>query len=95
MTTSERQKRSILAAFAFGATLAVTVRPADAIPAPDGNSVLILDDTVSGGAASNEASKAAAQGFTVVVATAAQWSAATTAEFSTYKALILGDPTCT
>ena len=65
-----------------------------ALPAPDANSVLILGPTVSGGAASNEAVKAAARGFTVVVADAATWAATTGPEFATYRAIILGDPTC-
>ena len=65
-----------------------------ALPAPDANSVLILGPTVTGGAGSNEAVKAAALGFTVVVVDAATWAATTGPEFATYRAIILGDPTC-
>jgi cysteine-rich repeat protein len=65
-----------------------------AAPAPDANSVLILDTTVSGGAGSLEATKAGARGFTVVVADAATWAATTGPEFGTYRAIILGDATC-
>lgn len=65
-----------------------------ALPAPDANSVLILGPSVSGGAASKEAVKAAARGFTVVVVNAATWAATTGPEFATYRAIILGDPTC-
>jgi len=80
----------------LGASVSTMVHPrlAQAAPAPDANSVLILNDTVTGGAGSFEATKAASLGFTVVVASAAQWGAMTTAEFASYRALILGDPTC-
>jgi cysteine-rich repeat protein len=67
---------------------------AHAIPAPDGNSVLILADTVTGGAGSVEAVRAANVGLTPVVVTAAQWAATTAVEFATYRAIVLGDPTC-
>ena len=43
---------------------------------------------------SNEEMKAAAQGFTVVVATAAQWGVMTASDFGSYRALILGDREC-
>ncbi|MDP3735489.1 MAG: myxococcus cysteine-rich repeat containing protein [bacterium] len=66
-----------------------------AAPAPDAVSVLILDSTVSGGALSREAVLAAANGFTVVVDSAAAWGARTMAEFATFRAIILGDATCT
>src|SRR5262245_9383335 len=64
------------------------------LPAPDANSVLILAPTVSGGFGSNEATKAAAIPRTVVIASAAQWLSITAADFATYRAIILGDPTC-
>lgn len=76
------------------ATAALSVSRASAVPAPDANSVLILDTTVSGGAASIEATKAAALGFTVEVVSAATWGAMTTADFASYRAIVLGDPTC-
>jgi hypothetical protein len=56
--------------------------------------VLILDSTVTGGMASDEAQAALAAGKTVELATPAQWAAKTAAEFDAYDALILGDPTC-
>lgn len=65
-----------------------------ATPAPDANSVLILEPTVTSGMSSDEALKATALGKTPVVVDAAQWSAMTTAEFKTYRAIVLGDPTC-
>ena len=56
--------------------------------------VLILDSTVSGGASSREAQAAIALGYTVEVVNAAGWAAKTQADFSTYRALILGDQGC-
>ena len=69
-------------------TLAVGVASAAA------GTVLILSTTVTGGASSREAQAAVAAGHTVEIATPAQWAAKTTADFATYDALILGDPTC-
>jgi hypothetical protein len=60
-------------------------------PAPDANSVLVLTSVDGGGAYS---AAATAQGFTVVAASDPQWTARTTLEFATFKALIIGDPTC-
>jgi cysteine-rich repeat protein len=59
------------------------------------NKVLILASTVTGGESSVEALAAKGLGYTVEVATAADWSAKTSADFATYRAIILGDPTCT
>src|SRR5262245_8516734 len=89
-------KAALLVLLFLGATVltALPAQKAMAAPAPDANSVLILDPTITGGAGSFEATKAAGLGFTVVIVTAAQWSAMTTAEFASYRALILGDPTC-
>ena len=62
--------------------------------APDDHTVLILNSSVSGGASSIEAQEAAAAGYTVEVVDDATWGAKTATEFHTYRALILGDPTC-
>ncbi len=67
---------------------------AQAAPAPDANSVLILDITVTGSASSLEAMAAAAAGHTVVIASDAMWSAMSAADFASYRALVLGDATC-
>ena len=56
--------------------------------------VLILDPTVTNGAGSREAQAAAVQGYAADVVNEATWSSMTTAEFDTYAAVILGDPTC-
>ncbi|AKJ00672.1 Branched-chain amino acid ABC transporter, amino acid-binding protein [Archangium gephyra] len=58
------------------------------------NKVLILANTVTGGTSSLEAAAARAQGYTVELATDAAWAAKTSADFATYRALILGDNTC-
>lgn len=59
-----------------------------------GNSVLILDDTVYGGVTSQEAVEALNLGFDVVVNNATTWGSMTTANFATFRAIILGDPVC-
>lgn len=88
-STSWRFGAAALAAAVLG------VAPlAGADPAPDANSVLILDTTVTGGATSVEATQAALLGLTPVVVDAATWGAMSTADFATYRALILGDPNC-
>jgi RHS repeat-associated protein len=56
--------------------------------------VLILDSTVTGGTSSVEAQQAAADGFGVDVVDSSTWSSMTAAQFSAYRAIILGDPTC-
>lgn len=65
-----------------------------AAPAAGPDTVLILSTTVSGGAASLEATKAIALGMTVEVVDAATWAGKSTSDFASYRALILGDPTC-
>jgi cysteine-rich repeat protein len=65
-----------------------------AMPAPDASSVLILETTVTGCPTSLEATKAAALGYTPVCVDAATWGAMPGSDFGTYRALILGDPTC-
>jgi len=77
-----------------GLVATIGVGAAQAMPAPDANSVLILGPTVSGGLASNEAVAAGNHGYTPVVVTAAEWGVMSAADFSTYRALVLGDPTC-
>ncbi|MET0629216.1 MAG: hypothetical protein ABW033_12250 [Acidimicrobiia bacterium] len=57
-------------------------------------SVLILGDTVSGGASSVEAQAAMAQGFSVDVVTSATWATMTGPQFASYRAIVFGDPTC-
>lgn len=56
--------------------------------------VLILDTTVSGGLSSYEAQAAIGLGFGVDVADATSWGSLTTAQFSSYRAIVLGDAAC-
>lgn len=79
----------VLAASLFGAGGAA----ADP-PAPGDDRVLIYGPSVSGGAASLEATAAANLGFTVDVVDGPTWSGLTAADFDAYRALIIGDPTC-
>jgi hypothetical protein len=63
--------------------------------APAGSlGVLILGSTVSGGSSSLEAQAATAAGQPFTIVTDAVWQAMTAADFSQYRALILGDPRC-
>lgn len=57
--------------------------------------VLMLGSTVSGGDTSIEANAVKAAGFTPVVVSDAEWEAKTSADFASYRGLVLGDPTCT
>jgi len=68
------------------------VKPLPSFAATD--RVLILSTTISGGLSSTEANEAAARGFAVDIVDPTAWSAMTAAQFSTYRAIILGDPTC-
>jgi Bacterial Ig-like domain (group 1) len=62
--------------------------------AETGMKALILGSTVSGGATSAEAQSAIGNGFAVTVVDDATWGAMTTAQFSDYQLIIIGDPTC-
>ena len=80
----------LLALLLAGAASLIVSR---ALAAPP--TVLILSSTVTGGAASEEAQAAIALGYNVDVVTPAQWATKTQADFASYRALILGDATCT
>lgn len=56
--------------------------------------ILILSTSVTDGTDSVEAVQAGLSGFTVEVATPAEWAAKSTEDFAGYKAIVLGDPTC-
>jgi hypothetical protein len=64
------------------------------------NTALILGTSVSahtatdGSARSLEQQQAEADGFTVTVVTAAQWTAMAAADFAKYQVIIIGDPNC-
>ncbi len=61
--------------------------------APTSNCVLIYGPSVTG-SPSKEELQAAIAGLDVVVATMAQWSGMTQANYQTYRALVFGDPSC-
>lgn len=73
---------------------ALGVGSSRAAPAPNANSVLILGSTNNNAATSIEAYTAAQAGFTVVVASDADWSAMSTADFASYRAIIFADGMC-
>jgi hypothetical protein len=62
--------------------------------AETGKKALVLNSSVTGGAASREAQRATALGFAVTVVTDAQWLLMTAAQFADYQLIIIGDPTC-
>ena len=79
------------------AVVALVTATAVAIPAAAhaaAGRVLILGTTVTGGTSSIEAQEVSALGLIPVVVDDATWSTLTQAEFGSYRALILGDPTC-
>lgn len=71
-----------------------------ATPAGSMGQALILGSTVTPGLATDgsgtsvEQQEATAAGFSVTVATDAQWAAMSTADFRAYRVLIIGDPDC-
>jgi cysteine-rich repeat protein len=88
-----RKYQAVIGTLTAATTLAVGFE-AKAQPAPDDFSVLMLDTTVSGGLGSSEAQAASNLGLTPVVVDGATWSGMSTAEFASYRAIVLGDPTC-
>jgi len=70
------------------------IRAAHAVTTPKSNTVLILGSSVTGGIASNEAARATELGFAVEIVDDTAWAAKTTADFASYRAIIIGDPTC-
>ncbi len=95
-------KHRLIAGLALAITLIVVCfslgnAPNDTIvaAAPAGpRTALIHGSTVSGGASSQEAQAATAQGYTVTVVNDATWQSMTSAQFGSYDLLIIGDPTC-
>jgi Ca2+-binding RTX toxin-like protein len=77
-----------------GLTLAAPwgAQPSSVSAAP--GEVLILADTVTGGATSTLAQKFELAGKTPVVVDSATWESMTAAQFDSYDAIVLGDPTC-
>ncbi|HEY5182027.1 MAG TPA: SGNH/GDSL hydrolase family protein [Dermatophilaceae bacterium] len=82
--------RIAVAALAIGLGSVMGAAPSHAAP----GEVLILDSTVTGGMASIEAQEVTALGLTPVLVDDAGWAAKTAADFANYRALVLGDATC-
>ena len=79
------------------ATLAAIVMSLASAPSALGastNRVLILGSTVTGGAQSLEATKAASLGYGVDIVSPTTWATLTPADFARYRAIVFGDPTC-
>ncbi|MGD1012348.1 MAG: DUF6531 domain-containing protein, partial [Acidimicrobiales bacterium] len=60
--------------------------------AQSAGTVLILSTSVNGGSSSPEALAATADGYTVTVDTPATWDDLTKAQFASYSAIVIGDP---
>lgn len=85
--------------FTIGCALVVLSVPLTTMPGPSAaaavsNRALVLEATVTGGLTSIEAAQAAANGLEVDIVDGTTWSAMTSAQFASYRLLILGDPTC-
>ena len=94
---SKEQKRAVpwlrrVLAFTALAAVAIFISAGGASAATP--TALINLDTVSGGAGSQEATIATAQGYAVTNVTGATWSSMSAADFGLYDLLIIGDPTC-
>ena len=89
---------SVFSAFALFAG-AFVVAPTSVILSPiaasaAANEVLMLGSTLTGGAGSLEAQRVIADGFTPVIVDNPTWTSMTTAQFASYRAIVIGDPTC-
>ncbi len=100
VTTRAARRRSVFGLVALalvGAGMAVFFGMAafNAAPARAATGeVLMLDTTLTGGASSTLAQKFVAAGKTPVVVDGATWASMTAAQFDSYDAIVLGDPTC-
>jgi RHS repeat-associated protein len=78
--------------------MGLVVAPIAYVASPAGatslGNVLILSTSVTGGTSSAEAAAVTADGYTPVVDTGTTWDSLTQSQFSSYSAVILGDPTC-
>lgn len=78
----------------MGLTLAPIVTPSTPAGAISSGTVLILSTSVTGGSSSPEATAAINDGYSVSVVSPTTWDSLTEANFASYSAIILGDPTC-
>ncbi|HVK40668.1 MAG TPA: hypothetical protein VNA88_19200 [Candidatus Kapabacteria bacterium] len=87
MTSRFFSALAIVALCLFGAERALA-------QASNDHTVLILGESVTGGSSSLEAQAAANLGYDVEVVTDGDWSTMSADDFATYRAIIIGDPTC-
>lgn len=76
------------------AVVGVTTLQQPSVSTAAAGQVIIVSETVSGGAASREATAVTASGKTPVLMTAAAFTAMTTSAIATYDAVVFGDATC-
>lgn len=91
---STRSRLPLLLAAVLAVSGGWLVATPSAEAAPNDNAVLILSTSVVGGAASEEAIYAMSLGFTVDVVDPGTWAGMSVADFGSYRAIILGDPSC-
>lgn len=94
-TASRGLRILVLSVLVLSVMLFGPAQRAAAAGAANDHTVLVLGPTVTGGASSVEATAAAAIGMSIEVVDNAGWAAKSTADFATYRALIIGDATCT
>jgi len=91
-------KTASACSLALLAVMGMTLVPIAYTSSPAGatslGNVLILSTSVTGGSSSAEAAAVTADGYTPVIDTGTTWDALTQTQFSSYSAVILGDPTC-
>src|SRR5665811_1763559 len=87
-----RTHLTILIASMLALSILFLSMAAPTIATPSSSAVLILEETVSGGSSSFEATVAQELGMTVDVVDDAQWETMSGADFAQYRAIILGDP---
>ncbi|MEP6819372.1 MAG: thrombospondin type 3 repeat-containing protein, partial [bacterium] len=93
MPASGKEMRATETRILVGTNFAAAALAPAPVPAPP-PTALINASTVSGGASSQEALAATAQGYVVTVVSNADWQLMTQAQFGMYDLLIIGDPTC-
>ena len=93
-TTTATTTAATTTTSSMSATAAGTTPLAVVAGSGSNNRVLILSSTVTGGVNSTEAAQAVADGFGVDVVDPTAWATMTATNFAAYRAIVLGDPTC-
>src|ERR1041385_329793 len=74
-------------------TVLAAVLAAAPLAARADGTILMLNGTLTGGAGSREANEARSLGYAVDIRD--NWDGMSVADFASYRAIVLGDPTCT